>query len=668
MNLISFRFAIFLRCCVIAWLGLTLISSGRAEFSVIPANGILSATLQRPDSSYATSTQPTVSGESFTRAVQTRVLKEPANSYNIQLSLRTTAAVTNGDVLSMIFYLRKVAASGSSAVTTVVFEKASADYDRSFGRTYSVDSTNWTRFEAAFTVVSNYAASAAQINFQLGYPAETIEMGGLTVTNFGKSFSLSTFSNEWTYPGRQTDAPWRAAAAARIAQIRKANLTVQIVDQHHNFVTNAPVRFQQRRHAFGFGSAVDAQMLLGNTSDSLRYQGVVTQYFNKVVLENDLKWPNWEQNRARATNAVKWLRQRGIAVRGHNLIWPSWRWMPADVKTLSTNTTALRARINNHFMDELSATKGQLVEWDVLNEPIVNHDVQDILGVSEMAEWFRLARHTDPFPKLFVNEYDIYETPGTSHQNAYFNTIQLLLTNSAPLDGLGFQSHFSSYLPAPEEILRTLDRFSTFGLDLEATEFDINMLDEQLQADYTRDFMTALFSHPQVNGLLMWGFWEGRHWLPAAASYRKNWTIKPNGQAWMDLIARDWWSTEGGVTDGEGRIQRSVFKGDYEIEYASFGVTNRMAASVLSDKSSTVIATNLASAGTIPPDFSVGRHSSGRLEIHVENHGNLPAILLESPDLRTWTPVLTNTASTFSVTNAATGDGARFFTVKLGNP
>jgi hypothetical protein len=47
--------------------------------------------------------------------------------------------------------------------------------------------------------------------------------------------------------------------------------------------------------------------------------------------------------------------------------------------------------------------------------------------------------------------------------------------------------------------------------------FDINTDDEELQADYTRDFLTLAYSHPTVVGVQLWGFWERSHWKPEAA-------------------------------------------------------------------------------------------------------------------------------------------------------
>ena len=56
------------------------------------------------------------------------------------------------------------------------------------------------------------------------------------------------------------------------------------------------------------------------------------------------------------------------------------------------------------------------------------------------------------------------------------------------------------------QLLQTLDKFSDFGLPIELTELSLNMDDRQLQSDYLRDFMTVAFSHPNVKGVMLWGF------------------------------------------------------------------------------------------------------------------------------------------------------------------
>jgi hypothetical protein len=300
---------------------------GWAQTSVVPANGILAANLQQPDSSYATRSVVAVAGQPFTQAVRVVTKKTPANSYNIQLNLPITTAVAQDDVLHAIFWLHRIAPTNGEALTEFVFEQASNPYTQSVTRTQIEGDGQWVKFNVAFQSVAAYVAGAAQINFRLGYAPQTLEIGGFTLTNYAKTRTVASLPNDVTYPGRSPDAAWRAPAAARIEAFRKADLTVQVRDGDGYPVPGAQVSVQMKRHAFGFGSAIDGGRPLGKfgtTSDRLKYQGVITDRFNKAVLENDLKWPPWEagppNGPGTATNALKWLNDRGIAVRGHNLI------------------------------------------------------------------------------------------------------------------------------------------------------------------------------------------------------------------------------------------------------------------------------------------------------------------------------------------------------------
>jgi len=94
------------------------------------------------------------------------------------------------------------------------------------------------------------------------------------------------------------------------------------------------------------------------------------------VLENDLKWPTWEcatcrpsYDQTQTREGIQWLLDRRIPVRGHNLIWPSFRNMPGDVQRLTGED--LRARITRHFENVLNdrGVAGKLYQWDVVNEP-----------------------------------------------------------------------------------------------------------------------------------------------------------------------------------------------------------------------------------------------------------------------------------------------------------
>ena len=81
------------------------------------------------------------------------------------------------------------------------------------------------------------------------------------------------------------------------------------------------------------------------------------------------------------------------------------------------------------------------------------------------------------------------------------------------------------------------------------------------QADYTRDFMTVMFSHPNVAGIQFWGFGEGAHWKPEAALYREDWSEKPNLLAYRELVFNQWWTSETGVTGKDGAFTSRGFLG-----------------------------------------------------------------------------------------------------------
>lgn len=322
------------------------------------------------------------------------------------------------------------------------------------------------------------------------------------------------------------------------------------------------------RHAFPFGSAVAAEQLLSESEDGERYRRTVQDLFNRVVLENDLKWFHWRSHRERTLAALKWLREHGLPVRGHTLVWPSWHNSPREWESLQKDSEGLRRAVRDHVTEEASAVRGQVVEWDVINEPYANDQIMEVLGEDVMVEWFRAARAADPEAKLYINDYGILSAGGIDrrHQDHYHETIRMLIEKGAPIEGIGMQGHFGSHLTPPERLWEILDRFAELGLEIQITEFDINNSDEMIQAAYTRDFLTAMFAHPAVKGVLTWGFWEGRHWIPKAAMFRRDWSLKSNGQAWIDLVKKQWWTDEQGTTDATGRYTTRGFLGDYQVE------------------------------------------------------------------------------------------------------
>ena len=296
-----------------------------------------------------------------------------------------------------------------------------------------------------------------------------------------------------------------------------------------------------------------------------------------------MKWPGWEDPDARraAIDAAAWVLDHGIALRGHCMVWPSWKRTPADLPSLADDPAAMEARVAGHIEDVGTYFAGKVIEWDVVNEPYNNNDLLKTLGRDAMATWFKLARAADPTAVLYLNEAGQPNSPpGHPRYDVFYDDLTMLKGEGAPIGGIGMQGHFGTDLRPPAELWSIYDRFATFGLPIRITELDIDVDDEQLQADYLRDFMTATFAHPATNGIILWGFWENHHWRPKAALWRADWSLKPVGQAWIDLVYGQWSTDAAGETGPDGRFAARGFYGDYDVTVTAGGKSKTVSASM----------------------------------------------------------------------------------------
>jgi GH35 family endo-1,4-beta-xylanase len=508
-----------------------------------------------------------VSDQPFTRAVRVTTTAAPRVEWNVQLTTRVPGDVRSGDVLLAHFYLRCIESMTGEAFAGFVFEQSSEPFDKQAEMRVGARST-WTEVFIPFQLKQDFKAGEAQICFRLGYERQTLELGGLELINYGPNIKLESLPRtRVSYTGREADAAWRKEALARIEKIRKGDLTVRVVDASGKPVAGAEVQAKQTRHTFRFGTCVTTDLLTADSPDAKRYRDFVEQNFNFAVFENDMKWPAMVDGfNPKTDQALDWLLEHHIAVRGHNLIWPSWRWLPKQIVELKDEPTELRRACEARVTSAVSHFAGKLVDWDVVNEDYTNHDLMDVLGRDVMIDWFKLANRADPKCRLFLNDFGILEGGRSSaHRQHFYDSIKFLKEGGAPIGGIGIQSHFGAMLPSPVEMLGVFDQFSEFGLPLELTEASFNLDDRELQADYMRDFLIASFSHPNVHGIMLWGFWENRHWRPQAALFSADWTMRPHGKAWMDLVHKEWMSDAKAHTNAMGSAVTRGFLGDYQI-------------------------------------------------------------------------------------------------------
>jgi GH35 family endo-1,4-beta-xylanase len=265
----------------------------------------------------------------------------------------------------------------------------------------------------------------------------------------------------------------------------------------------------------------------------------------------------------------QWLDDHDIRIKAHVLIYPGWGFMPSRVRQYANDPPALWSTMEHHIREKLAAAKPfRFVSWDVVNETRDQSDLTKVFGTEAIyVRLYKLAHELTPDATLFLNENTILSQAGKTlpEQAEFERMIRYLLSHGAPLQGIGMQAHFGEAQTPPTEIWRITDRFAKFGLPIQITEFDLPIEDKRAQADYTRDLLTAWFAHPATSGFTMWGFWEGSMWQPEGALVDRQWNVRPNGQAWLDLVKKRWCTDTTVTTDATGVAKARVFKGDYEI-------------------------------------------------------------------------------------------------------
>ena len=73
--------------------------------------------------------------------------------------------------------------------------------------------------------------------------------------------------------------------------------------------------------------------------------------------------------------------------------------------------------------------------------------------------------------------------------------------------------------------------------------------------------------------LLLWGFWQGAHWRPKAALWRKDWSMKPAGEIFTRLLTEEWHSAGTGKTGSKGELKFRGYYGRYTFQAAGHTFT-----------------------------------------------------------------------------------------------
>lgn len=567
------------------------------------------------------------------------IVSTPGNNpWDRGWKLPNPTTIGASEKLLLVFWLKVEGIPPASGQANVFVERDS-DYFKEFYSTLQITS-QWRQFFVPVEATGGtYSANSLSMGFHIGAQAQTIQIGGFTVLKYDSSVAFDDLPNQYyndEYGGFESDAPWREIAAQNIETFRKSDLVINAQTTDGTPVPNAAFDIQMTQHEYAFGSAITASRIAGNNMQNVIYENKIKNLdgqghgFNWVVFENDMKWDAWEEewfvNNQGVRNAVDWLAAENIKVRGHNLVWPGWQYLPDDLQSNANNPDYIWERIDGR-LDNILNQPGfmeNVLEWDVLNEIVVNTSFEPVFddwngnttGREIYADIFTRAKEISPETKMYINDYvtmSLGNTAGNSSYEGLKNKIQEIIDTGAPLEGIGFQGHIGGAPNSIYDILDTYDDFyNQFGLTQKITEFDLpGTVNEEIAANYLRDFLTATFSHESTDGFFFWNFWDGATWQsPAANIFNLDWTMKPAGEAFIDLVFNEWWTNEQKTANTNGVVNARVFKGMHEITYICNGETVTEAINLADNQEITITCDNLQTetiniAAQNSPEFSV---------------------------------------------------------------
>ncbi|CCE74749.1 endo-1,4-beta-xylanase [Clavibacter nebraskensis] len=413
-------------------------------------------------------------------------------------------------------------------------------------------------------------------------------------------------------PATPSDPPTTGRRPTAIPDVRRADAVITVRGADGQPLAHADVVVEQASQDIAFGNIGFDLIPLANGVTDPEAAGVAA--FGGARLEGlerlaeqwldvfdtatlPFYWGRFEPVRGRPDTArllttARWLRERGVAVKGHPLVWhtvtASWLLdLPLDeVERVQ------RERIRRDVGD----FAGLVDTWDAINEAVIMpvFDREDN-GITRLAAArgrlamvrlaFEEARGANPAATLILNDFDL--------SPAYEELIEEVLGAGIPVDAIGLQTHMHQGYRGEEEVLGIVDRFARFGLPIHMTETTLLSGDpmppeitdlndfrvtswpstpagEERQAEEVERHYRSLVGHPAVAAITYWGLTDDGMWLGAPGGLvRADGTTKPSYDALRRLIREEWRLAPTTLrTDAEGRVRVTAFAGGVRVAHA----------------------------------------------------------------------------------------------------
>lgn len=289
------------------------------------------------------------------------------------------------------------------------------------------------------------------------------------------------------------------------------------------------------------------------------YRDGLAAHFNSMTLENEMKWIELQPSEGvfnfdMADSMLELSERHNMLVRGHTLVWheglPNWVLRNSD-QTLVDKETAL-SRMRTHIYEVMMHFGNTVYAWDVVNEVIEDGNIplnEEKSNIYRQSDWFnvtgtdfikeafiyarQVADENNLDVKLFYNDYG-NESPAKREKTIAM--LEWLIEENVPIDGIGIQGHYNIGSIDIDEISRTIDMYAELGLEVQITELDINVYDDQnnlaetqnyqnwyhnglpssveeIQTAYYRRLFEVYRSKAAITNVTFWGVADDYTWL-----------------------------------------------------------------------------------------------------------------------------------------------------------
>ena len=237
---------------------------------------------------------------------------------------------------------------------------------------------------------------------------------------------------------------------------KQSTARLRLVNPDGTPAARREVKADQVSHQFLFGCGAFDTVEMMKTQDEGKKEFLRERMEKWLKLFNygtlPFYWGRYEPEEGKTAYpetiaAAKWLREKGVQVKGHPLCWHT---ACAPWLMQYSNEEILRRQIERIHRD-VGAFRGVINLWDVINEVVImpvfdRYDnaitriCKELGRAGLVKEVFAAAKETDPDAVLLINDFN------TSPK--YEQLIEDLLEADVPISAIGIQSHQHPVQPA----------------------------------------------------------------------------------------------------------------------------------------------------------------------------------------------------------------------------